>query len=171
LVFARLQQRVERKQRLFEGTHMTMSKEESITPQHRADRRPLAQFRSHANFDEQSVQPGAFHSLESGYLESTPVSNIEIIRLARLEEMTGLKRSSIYNRLNPRSQYYDSTFPSSIDLSAGSKRSSAIGFVKSEVLAWLQARIQARDSANSLQARRSRVIRGSAASNTYESSK
>lgn len=59
----------------------------------------------------------------------------KILRLKRLKEKTGISGSSIYNKLNPRSKYYDETFPKPIRLGLG-----AVGWHESEVDAWLTSR-------------------------------
>ncbi|WP_394752806.1 helix-turn-helix transcriptional regulator [Crenothrix sp.] len=60
------------------------------------------------------------------------------IRRPQLEQATGLKRTSIYNKLNPKSPQYDPTFPRPINLS-----SRTIAWVESEVQAWIDSRIAA----------------------------
>ncbi|MDN8007020.1 AlpA family phage regulatory protein [Burkholderia multivorans] len=61
-----------------------------------------------------------------------------IIRLSRVEELTGLQRSSIYNRMNPKSRYYDPTFPSQFSLSETG--SGAVGWYEDEILHWVAQR-------------------------------
>ncbi|MCB1633832.1 MAG: AlpA family transcriptional regulator [Xanthomonadales bacterium] len=63
---------------------------------------------------------------------------IRIIRRCQLETLVGLKRSTIYDKLNPKSPRYDPTFPKPIRLGGNS-----VGWVASEVEAWLQQQIQA----------------------------
>lgn len=68
----------------------------------------------------------------------------KILRLKHVQAMTGLCRSSIYNRLNRHAASYDPTFPQPFKLSAcPGTRGGAIGFLESEVLAWIDARVQA----------------------------
>ena len=55
-----------------------------------------------------------------------------ILRRKQLEERIGLKRSSIYNKLNPKSINYDPTFPRMVSLGARS-----VGWYEHEVNAWL----------------------------------
>ncbi|WEY37774.1 AlpA family phage regulatory protein [Paraburkholderia sp. SUR17] len=61
-----------------------------------------------------------------------------IIRLSRVEELTGLQRSSIYNRMNPKSRYYDPTFPGQFSLSETA--GGAVGWYEDEVLHWVAQR-------------------------------
>ncbi len=67
-------------------------------------------------------------------------SPLRIIRRKQVEARTGLSRSSIYARLrhNPkRPGDYDPTFPKPI--SVGAK---AVGWIESEVDAWIAAQIE-----------------------------
>lgn len=66
---------------------------------------------------------------------------LQIIRRKRLEERTGLSRSTIYARINPKSPAYDPEFPRPIELGQGMKNP-PVGWVESEVDAWLQVQVQ-----------------------------
>lgn len=68
----------------------------------------------------------------------------KVARLPRVMELTGLGRSSIYNRMNPHSPQYDPNFPRSFVL--GPKRGAATGWDEEQVKAWV-ARYAARDRA------------------------
>lgn len=68
----------------------------------------------------------------------------KVARLKRVSELTGLGRSSIYNRMDSRSPYYDPTFPRSFPL--GSTTGSAVGWSEEEIHAWVAAQA-GRDSA------------------------
>jgi prophage regulatory protein len=48
-------------------------------------------------------------------------SNPQLIRRQQVELMTGLKRSSIYGRMNPQCKQYDPDFPKPVSLSTGGK--------------------------------------------------
>lgn len=68
--------------------------------------------------------------------EKSPV----ILRRKQVEERTGLSRSTIYARLKPSSKRpgdFDPTFPRPVQLGAR-----AVGWVESEIDAWLAARIE-----------------------------
>ena len=57
----------------------------------------------------------------------------------QVERITGLGRSALAERRNPKSAQYDPLFPAPITLSgANSKR-----YVESEVMAWVRAKIEA----------------------------
>ncbi len=58
----------------------------------------------------------------------------QIIRRRGLEQLLQLSRGAIYNKLDQRSPYYDATFPKPISLGAV-----AVGWIESEVNAWVQA--------------------------------
>ena len=65
---------------------------------------------------------------------------LTVLRRKQVEARTGLSRSSIYARLKPnpkRPGDYDPTFPKPIKLGA-----KAIGFIESEVDAWLTAQVE-----------------------------
>ncbi|MEG8244844.1 MULTISPECIES: helix-turn-helix transcriptional regulator [Pseudomonas] len=56
-----------------------------------------------------------------------------VIRLKQLSVRVGLSRSTIYDRINPRSSRYDATFPKPFKLG-----SFAVGWLEEDVSAWLQ---------------------------------
>lgn len=58
-----------------------------------------------------------------------------ILRRTEVEVRTGLKRSSIYDKLDPKSPRYDATFPKRVSLGT-----SAVGWLESEVDAWVASR-------------------------------
>ncbi|NHV25941.1 AlpA family transcriptional regulator [Burkholderia sp. D-99] len=65
-------------------------------------------------------------------------TQINILRLKRLKEKTGISRSTVYNKMNPESKYYDAEFPRPIRLG-----DSSVGWRESDVDAWLASRPQA----------------------------
>ncbi|RYY77954.1 MAG: AlpA family phage regulatory protein [Moraxellaceae bacterium] len=62
-----------------------------------------------------------------------------IIRLPQLVQRSGLARSTIYDRMNPKSPRYDETFPKKLNLGG-----SAVGWLESEVEQWLSSWAQQR---------------------------
>lgn len=64
-------------------------------------------------------------------------SEIRILRLRQLSERIGLSRSTIYDRMNPRSPRYDESFPRPIYLGGA-----AIGWVQDDIDTWLRTRIE-----------------------------
>lgn len=58
-----------------------------------------------------------------------------LLRMPALIERTGLSRSGIYARLDPRSRYYDPCFPRQVHLS--SSRRGAVAWLAPEVDAWI----------------------------------
>lgn len=66
-------------------------------------------------------------------------ATLTILRRRDLESRLKLSRSTIYDKINPGSPRYDATFPKPIRLGNGS----AVGWVESEVEAWLRDRIEA----------------------------
>lgn len=66
---------------------------------------------------------------------------LAILRRRHVEARTGLSRSTIYSRLNPKSPNYDPTFPKPIELGHGMKNP-PVGWLESEVESWLAAQIE-----------------------------
>lgn len=67
-------------------------------------------------------------------------TDLRIIRIREVEALTALKRSTIYKKLST-----DKTFPRPIPLSDSDSRGAPVGFVLSEVLAWIESRIEKRE--------------------------
>jgi prophage regulatory protein len=67
---------------------------------------------------------------------SDKIQNTEyqIIKLPSVINISGLSRTSIYNRIE------EGTFPKQISLGERS-----VGWVKSEIISWIDSRIKARD--------------------------
>lgn len=61
-----------------------------------------------------------------------------IIRRRHLESLLGLSRSTIYDKINPKSSRYDATFPKPIRLGGA-----AVGWLAHEVNDWLNRQIEA----------------------------
>lgn len=70
------------------------------------------------------------------------VMSKKFIRLPQLQELIGLRRASIYNRINPNSCYYDSSFPKPFKLSLSPR--GAIAWDSDEVMAWMNTRMNTR---------------------------
>lgn len=66
---------------------------------------------------------------------NTTLTSNSIIRLKTLVQLTGLSRSTIYDKQNPSSPRYDPTFPKKLTLGAR-----AVGWYMQEVEQWLQGR-------------------------------
>lgn len=62
---------------------------------------------------------------------------VSILRRRDLESRLRLSRSTIYDKINPRSPRYDASFPKPIHLGGGA----AVGWIESEVEDWLQLQI------------------------------
>ncbi|MDP2323804.1 MAG: AlpA family phage regulatory protein [Gammaproteobacteria bacterium] len=69
--------------------------------------------------------------------ESDQIS-LTILRRRDLETRLRLSRSTIYDKINPRSPRYDASFPKPIRLGRGA----AVGWLAHEVDAWLNLQIQ-----------------------------
>ncbi|HCI4068413.1 AlpA family phage regulatory protein [Escherichia coli] len=70
--------------------------------------------------------------------EQTNLSNqpLRILRMAELTTLLGISRSSIYEKLNPKSRYYDADFPKPIRLGAAS-----VGWRSTSVNEWIASRV------------------------------
>ena len=70
--------------------------------------------------------------------EQTNLSNLplRILRMAELTALLGISRSSIYEKLNPKSRYYDADFPKPIRLGAAS-----VGWRSTSVDEWIASRV------------------------------
>jgi len=101
------------------------------------DEKPLVQAKG--GIDQKDVS----ETISNGNVGSTtqsatvPVSVAQqtILKRPEVEARTGLKRSTIYDKLDPESSRYDATFPKQVSLGA-----SAVGWLESEVDAWVASR-------------------------------
>jgi len=76
---------------------------------------------------------------------STPQSSArKILRLKQVIERTGLARSTIYDRMDPKSSRYDQSFPTAIKLNANATNSTgAVGWLESSIDQWIEQRCAA----------------------------
>lgn len=64
-----------------------------------------------------------------------PIASSRILRLKQVIALTGLSRSAIYDRLDPRSKRHDPHFPKQVKL--GTSSNAAVGWREAEILAWI----------------------------------
>lgn len=76
-----------------------------------------------------------------------PTVDRAMLRMPDVERRIGLKRSSIYARLDPKSKYYDKSFPRPVSLTGAPAVSNedyptggAIGFYRDQIDGWLASR-------------------------------
>ena len=62
-----------------------------------------------------------------------------IFNIKAVIEITALSRSTIYEMMNPKSKYYDSTFPKPVRLTE-----IRVGWVYQEIYDWLELKIAQR---------------------------
>ena len=76
------------------------------------------------------------------------VANAKTVLLRRqeVERRTGYAKSAIYSRMDPRSKFFDPTFPKPVSLGGAPDNPTAVRWVEHEVDAWIAARIEARDT-------------------------
>ena len=69
---------------------------------------------------------------------ASPVKRV--LRVRHMKDKLAMSVASLYNKMNPRSKYYDPTFPRPIRLSVTPGRGGAVGWLEFEVDAWLESR-------------------------------
>lgn len=75
---------------------------------------------------------------------NTSIATIQMLRLHELIKLIGLSRSSIYDRLNPRSKRHDPDFPKPSKLNRASR------WLLSEVEEWIRNKMSSRNRAASV---------------------
>lgn len=68
----------------------------------------------------------------------TKETALRILRRRQVEERTGLSRSTIYDRIDPKSPRFDSSFPKPYHLGNGR----AVGWRESDIEGWIGAQLQ-----------------------------
>lgn len=74
-----------------------------------------------------------------------------LLKRQEVERLTGLGRSAIYSRLDSSHPQHDPSFPRPVALSGSDSRPTCVRWVASEVDAWIQSRIMARDAKSAAQ--------------------
>lgn len=49
--------------------------------------------------------------MQQGMVDNTSVRDMRIVRMKELTQILGISRSTIYDKLNPKSRRYDPRFP------------------------------------------------------------
>lgn len=65
---------------------------------------------------------------------------VTLVRMHELLQLTGLARPTVYKLIKR-----DPNFPQPVKLTDSSARNAPVAFVRSEILAWIQSRIQNRE--------------------------
>lgn len=63
----------------------------------------------------------------------------QILNIKQVTQIIGLSRATIYSILDPKSKYYDETFPKQIILSTN-----RVGWIAQEIHDWIQLKINQR---------------------------
>lgn len=63
----------------------------------------------------------------------------KIINIKQVIEFTGLSRATIYNLLDPKSEYYDPTFPKQVRLTTN-----RVGWSAFEINEWIESKLAQR---------------------------
>lgn len=87
--------------------------------------------------------PATTHNIEITPTEISALSPQKIIRLKQVIALTGLSRSTIHDRITPKSKRNDASFPKSIKLNSP-LQVGAVGWIGSEIQAWIKQRIAER---------------------------
>ncbi|MCW3177556.1 AlpA family phage regulatory protein [Acinetobacter baumannii] len=69
----------------------------------------------------------------------TTFSMNKIINLKQVIDFTGLSRATIYNLLDPKSDYYDATFPKQVRLTIN-----RVGWAAFEINQWIDSKLAQR---------------------------
>ncbi|QJI13864.1 MULTISPECIES: helix-turn-helix transcriptional regulator [unclassified Pseudomonas] len=69
-------------------------------------------------------------------MNTEPKKAMQILRMAEVTRRVGLSKSTIYDRINPRSTRYDNTFPKPIKIGL-----SAVGWLEEHINSWIESRI------------------------------
>lgn len=105
------------------------------------DEKPLAQAKAFVEQKDlsETVSNGNVGSTTQSATVPVSVAPQTILKRPEVEARTGLKRSTIYDKLDPESSRYDATFPKQISL--GTR---AVGWLESEIDAWIANKQKAR---------------------------
>ena len=68
-------------------------------------------------------------------LSTNLTKEIQVIRRPEVERLTGLSRSTIYTKMDPKSAYFDSDWPKKVSLGRRS-----VGWYRHEVIEWVESR-------------------------------
>jgi prophage regulatory protein len=69
-------------------------------------------------------------------MNTEPKKAMQILRMAEVTRRVGLSKSTIYDRINPKSTRYDKTFPKPIKIGL-----SAVGWLDEHINVWIESRI------------------------------
>ena len=69
-------------------------------------------------------------------MNTEPKKALQILRMAEVTRRVGLSKSTIYDRINPKSTRYDDTFPKPIKIGL-----SAIGWLDEHINSWIESRV------------------------------
>jgi prophage regulatory protein len=69
-----------------------------------------------------------------------------LLRRQEVERRTGYAKSAIYSRMDPKSKFFDPTFPKPVTVGGTTDSPTAVRWVEAEIDLWIAARIEARDN-------------------------
>ncbi|GAA5133470.1 helix-turn-helix transcriptional regulator [Alloalcanivorax gelatiniphagus] len=68
-------------------------------------------------------------------LSTNLAKEIQVIRRPEVERLTGLSRSTIYAKMDPKSAYFDPSWPKKVSLGRRS-----VGWYRHEIIEWVESR-------------------------------
>ena len=68
-------------------------------------------------------------------MQTTETKTNQILRLKQVSELCGIGRTTLYDKMNPKSKRYDESFPRPIKLSLN-----AIGWFEQDIIDWLNSK-------------------------------
>ncbi|HHP8539285.1 TPA: helix-turn-helix transcriptional regulator, partial [Klebsiella pneumoniae] len=86
-----------------------------------------------ANFESSQRHPTG--EVKMSNVSAQKTHSLRILRMTELTAILGISRSSIYEKLNPKSRYYDAEFPKPVRLGAAS-----VGWRSTAIDEWIASR-------------------------------
>ncbi|MIB44050.1 AlpA family phage regulatory protein [Escherichia coli] len=86
-----------------------------------------------ANFESSQRHPTG--EVKMSNVSAQKTHSLRILRMTELTAILGISRSSIYEKLNPKSRYYDAEFPKPVRLGAAS-----VGWRFTAIDEWIASR-------------------------------
>ena len=73
--------------------------------------------------------------LEKKMSKNTSIPYQGVIRINEVLAYIGISRSTLYEKINPKSKYFDESFPQPVRLGLNS-----VGWIEGEVITWIKGR-------------------------------
>jgi len=123
-----------------------------ISDPSKTTKRPNRHFRrrrqdpSHVQLSRKELMRPRSAEFESSFQSKAPSAGIQdgknhpphLLRIRQVQAITGLSRSSIYERIRPGSRYYDQHFPRPVYLSTNPNVRGAVGWKAADLYRWVE---------------------------------